>query len=127
MRPKDAWFIGSSKKDLSDFPDDARQEAGFSIYQAQRGETPLDAKRMKGFGNAKVVEVPITHDGDTYRVVYTVKFAKAVYVLHAFQKKSKRGIATPQQHVDLIKLRLKKAEKDYNARYENRKTDNDDG
>jgi phage-related protein len=109
MRIKDACFVGSSKGDLSDFPEDARQEAGFGIYQAQCGEIPLNAKPMKGFGSAKVIETPITDDGNAYRVVYTVKFAKAVYVLHAFQKKSKHGVATSKTDMDLIKSRLRDA------------------
>lgn len=78
---------------------------------------------MVGFGSAKVVEVVVDDDGNTYRAIYTVKFGKAVYVLHAFQKKSKRGIATPKLELDLIKRRLKTAEQHYKATYEQRHKD----
>lgn len=83
---------------------------GFALYLAQTGEKHLAAKPLKGFGGAGVLEVVEDHDGDTFRAVYTVKFASAVYVLHAFQKKSKSGIKTPQTDIDLIKQRLKFAE-----------------
>jgi phage-related protein len=83
---------------------------GFALYLAQTGEKHLAAKPLKGFGGAGVLEVVEDHDGDTFRAVYTVKFASAVYVLHAFQKKSKSGIKTPQTDIDLIKQRLKLAE-----------------
>jgi phage-related protein len=82
------------------------------------GEASLGAVPMVGFGGAKVIEVVMDHDRNTYRAVYTVKFAKAVYVLHAFQKKSTRGIATPKRDLDLIKTRLKAAEEHYEATYE---------
>jgi len=102
--------VGSSRKDLSGFPLDVRQVMGFALYLAQTGEKHLAAKPLKGFGGAGVLEVVEDHDGDTFRAVYTVKFASAVYVLHAFQKKSKSGIKTPQTDIDLIKQRLKLAE-----------------
>jgi len=83
----------------------------------QKGEKPAAAKPLKGFGGAGVLEIIENFIGDTYRAVYTVKFAKVVYVLHCFQKKSKRGIETPKHEIDLIKQRLKEVEEDYKARY----------
>lgn len=91
---------------------------GFALYQAQIGRMHSSAKPLKGFGGAGVVEIVDDHKGDTYRTVYTVKFDNAIYVLHAFQKKSKRGIKTPQAEIDLVKRRQKAAEDDYKARSE---------
>jgi len=89
---------------------------GYALYQAQLGlKAPL-AKPLRGFGGAGVLEIVEDHRGDTYRAVYTVKFSDFVYVLHAFQKKSKKGIATPKPDIDLIKKRLKIAEEDYKIR-----------
>ena len=92
------------------------REIGYALYFAQLGDKHPAAKVLKGFGGAGVLEVVEDHDGDTYRAVYTVKFAGAVYVLHAFQKKSKTGIKTPKPVLDLIKERLKLAEKDHEQR-----------
>lgn len=103
-----AW-IGSSKNDLQDFPEPVKDLMGFALYLAQTGGKHPVAKPLKGFGGAGVVEIVDDHQGDTYRAVYTVRFSDTVYVLHAFQKKSKRGIATPQRHVELIKTRLQQA------------------
>jgi len=86
---------------------------GYALYMAQLGDKSPSVKPLKGFGGASVLEVVEDYDGDTYRAVYTVKFAGRVYVLHAFQKKSKHGIKTPQHEIDLIKSRLKRAEDDY--------------
>ncbi len=83
---------------------------GFALYQAQQGEKHEDAKPLKGFTGAKTLEVVEDFKSDTYRAVYTVKFEGIVYMLHCFQKKSKKGKATPQQDIDLIKQRLKDAE-----------------
>jgi len=91
---------------------------GFALYQAQLGRMHSSAKPLKGFGGASVVEIVDDHKGDTYRTVYAVKFDNAIYVLHAFQKKSKHGIKTPQAEIDLVKRRLKAAEDDYKARSE---------
>ncbi len=107
---KDVVFIGSSLKDLKKFPDDARAEAGYAIHLAQIGSKAINAVPMTGFGNAGVLEVVIPDDGDAYRAVYTVKFDTAIYVLHAFQKKSRNGVKTPYQDVELIRKRLKDAE-----------------
>ena len=88
---------------------------GFELFLAQTGQHPPSAKLLKGLGSG-VVELVDDFDGDTYRAVYTVRFASAVYVLHAFKKKSKQGIKTPQGDIELIKQRLKDAQADYAAR-----------
>lgn len=85
---------------------------GRALDAAQRGDKAPNAKPLRGFGGAGVLEIVDDHDGDTYRAVYTVRFAEAVYVLHAFQKKSKRGVATPKRDLDLIRWRLAAARAD---------------
>ncbi len=94
-------------------PEDVREVFGKAIYQAQLGGKASSAKPLRGYKGAGVLEIVEDHDSDTYRAVYTVRFAGVIYVLHAFQKKSKRGIATPQQDMDLIHSRLKDAEAHY--------------
>jgi len=106
-------WIASSKDDLSAMPREVRRDVGYALYVAQQGDKDDDAKVLSGFGGAGVVEVVARHDGGAFRAVYTVRFAGVVYVLHAFQKKSKRGIATPKKEIDLIRKRLKLAEQDY--------------
>jgi phage-related protein len=106
-------WVGSSKDDFCSFPKEAMKQMGFALYVAQTGEKHFSAKPLKGFGGAGVLEVVEDYEGNTYRAVYTVKFSNAVYVLHAFQKKSKRGIKTPHQEIELIKARLKLAQQDY--------------
>jgi phage-related protein len=106
-------WVGSSKDDLSRFPDDVRRRMGGALWEAQIGRKAGYAKPLKGFGGAGVLEVVDDFDGDTFRAVYTVRFSKAVYVLHAFQKKSRRGIATPKSELDLIERRLNRAKEDY--------------
>ncbi len=91
-------------------PDEVQQGFGFALYQAQIGSLHPDAKPLKGFSSAGILEIVEDWRGNAYRAVYTVRFAEAVYVLHCFQKKSKQGIETPQADVDLIRRRLKKAE-----------------
>lgn len=86
---------------------------GFALHQVQEGDEPLAAKALKGFGGRSILELVDDFDGDAYRAVYTVRFAGMVYVLHAFQKKSKKGIATPQRDIELIKARLRDAEAHY--------------
>lgn len=108
---KPVVWIGSSKKDLSGFPDDAKQIIGYALYLAQQGDKHEDAKPLRGFGSTKTLEVVEDYSGDTYRAVYTVKFQDTVYVLHSFKKKSKKGISTPKPDVDLIKQRLAEAER----------------
>jgi phage-related protein len=108
-------WVGSSLKDLREFPDTVKDEIGFALYEAQCGLKPLDAKPHKGFGGANVLEIVSDYQTDTYRAVYTVRFGERVYVLHAFQKKSKKGIATSQSDIELIKRRLKQAEELHKA------------
>jgi phage-related protein len=114
---KPALWIGSSRDDLRAFPDEVRRVMGLAINDAQNGEEHPRAKALKGFGGRSVLEVVDVEDGDTYRAVYTVRFAGVVYVLHAFQKKSKKGIKTPKREIELIKARLKLAEAHYRENY----------
>ncbi len=86
---------------------------GFALHLAQAGGKHVDTKPLRGFGGGRVLEIVEEHAGDTYRGVYTVRFEAAVYVLHAFQKKSKRGIETAKRDIDLIKERLKRAGEHY--------------
>ena len=113
---KNIVWMGSSRRDLKAFPAEVKDVMGYALYQAQVGRKALSAKPLAGFGGARVLEIVEDFDGDTYRAVYTVKFTNAVYVLHAFQKKSKKGIATPKTDVDLIKRRLRLAEEDHKTR-----------
>jgi phage-related protein len=108
-------WIGSTRADLSSFPEDVKDSMGFALYVAQQGGKHADAKPLRGFGGAGVLEIVEDHSGDTYRAVYTVRLAGRVYVLHAFQKKSKHGIETPKGEIDLIKRRLKRAEEEHTA------------
>ena len=104
-------WMGSSRHDLASFPQPVRRDMGQALYVAQRGDTDPAAKPLKGFGGARVMEIVDRHDTNTYRAVYTVQFAEAIYVLHAFQKKSTRGTATPARDIDLIHRRLADAER----------------
>ena len=113
---KPVIWIGSSRRDLRAMPEQVRRDIGQALYTAQQGETDPAAKPLKGFGGARVMELVERDRSGTYRAVYTVQFADAIYVLHAFQKKSKRGIATPKQEIDLIRRRLAEAEQDYRER-----------
>ncbi len=110
---KPVHWMGSTLKDLRKFPDEPRRVVGHAIDQAQQGGKDTTAKPLKGYKGAGVLEIVDDYDGDTYRAVYTVRFPGAVYALHAFQKKSKSGIATPQPEIDLIDKRLKDAEAHY--------------
>jgi phage-related protein len=116
MKPLE--WIASSKKDLIAMPDPVQDNFGFALFQAQIGEKHDDAKPLKGFKGSGVLEIVDDFDGDTYRAVYTVRFAEVVYVLHVFQKKSKRGIATPKQDIELIEQRLKTAQEHYQTTYD---------
>jgi len=111
--PKPVRWIGESKNDLSAFPNDVKLRVGGALWDAQVGLKSPAAKPLKGFGGAGVLEVVADFDGNAFRTVYTVRFAEAVYVLHAFQKKSRRGIATPKAELDLIAARLARAKEDY--------------
>ena len=115
--PKPCIFVGASRRELKALPDAVQREVGFALFDAQCGGKPLSAKPLKGFGGTGVLEIVENFDGDTYRAVYTVRFSEAVYVLHAFQKKSKRGIATPKATIDIIKARLRTAEDDHRMRH----------
>ena len=110
LNEKPLKWIGSSHKDLMALPADVRRFFGFALSLAQAGDKHDTAKVLHGFGGAGVLEVVDDDLGGTYRAVYTVKFAEAVFVLHCFQKKSKRGIATPKEDMDIILIRLKIAQ-----------------
>ena len=116
MKPV-AW-IGSSYKDFRSFPDLVQDSMGYALFLAQTGKMHGDAKPLKGFGGATILELIDDYQGDAYRAVYTVKFDEAVYVLHAFQKKSKKGSETPRRDIEVIKARLKVAEAHYREHYE---------
>ena len=110
---KPLFWIGSSRDDLKDFPADVQDVIGYALDKAQQGGKSPIAKPLQGFGGAGVLEVVDDFDGNAYRTVYTVRFSHVVYVLHAFQKKSHKGIATPKHDMALIKTRLQRAESDY--------------
>ena len=110
QEPRPLRWIGSAKKDLMAMPDEVQQIFGFALYNAQVGFLHPSAKPLEGFGSAGILEVVEDWHGNTYRAVYTVRFAHAVYVLHCFQKKSKRGVETAKHDLDLIRERLKQAE-----------------
>ncbi len=112
---KPLHWVGSAKKDYLAFPAEVQGEMGYALGLAQLGAKHPSAKPWKGEGPGGF-EIVEDHRGDTYRAIYTVRFAEAVYVLHAFQKKAKTGIKTPQQDVKLIGERLKRAEADYESR-----------
>jgi phage-related protein len=102
-------FVGSSKKDLSAFPEPVKQDVGHALFLAQGGDRSSTVKTLQGFGSGGVVEIVEDSDGDTYRCVYTTKVSDVIVVLHAFQKKSKRSSETPKHDIDLIHTRLRKA------------------
>ena len=110
---KPVSWIGSSYKDFRAFPDPVQDAVGYALYRAQIGAKHENAKPLKGFSGAGVLEIVTDHVGDTFRAVYTVKFATAIYVLHVFQKKSKTGSKTPPEEIELVRRRLKLAESDY--------------
>jgi phage-related protein len=106
---KPLYWMGSTLKDLRDSPEAVKDGIGYALELVQKGEKPANAKPRKGFGGASVLEIVEDFDGDTWRAAYTVAIAGRIYVLHFFQKKSKKGIATPKKDIDLIKRRLKDA------------------
>ena len=112
LQDKPLHWVGSAKKDYQSFPSDVQDDMGYALGLAQLGGKHPHAKPWKGEGGG-VFEIVEDHRGDTYRAVYTVRFAEVVYVLHAFQKKSKTGIKTPLDDVNLISERLKRAQQDY--------------
>lgn len=107
--PKPILWIGSSKRDLREFPNDPRAEVGRALNVAQFGGRSGNVKMLRGFGGGNMLEVVEDYDTDTYRAIYTVRFARAIVVLHAFQKKSKRGGQMTQQDKELIQHRLRDA------------------
>jgi phage-related protein len=115
--PKPCIFVGASRRELKVLPAQVQKEIGYALYEAQCGDKPISAKPLKGFGGAGVLEIVENFVGDTYRAVYTVRFAEAVYVLHAFQKKSKRGIATSKATLEIIRTRMRAAEDYHRERH----------
>jgi len=115
---KPLHWIGSSRDDIRDLSDDVKSIFGFALDQAQLGAKHMDAKVLTGFGGAGVMEVVANDLGGTYRAVYTVRLKSAVYVLHVFQKKSKRGIETPKSDMDKIERRMKAAIDHHKEHYE---------
>jgi len=115
--PKLCLFVGASRRELQALPAEVQDEMGYALFEAQCGGTPLSAKQLSGFGGRGVLEIVENFDGNAYRAVYTVRFAEAVYVLRAFQKKSKKGITTPKAEIELIKARLRTAEEDHRERF----------
>ena len=107
---KPVTWVGTSLKDLREFPEAVQDHMGYALYVAQRGGKHQDAKVLSGFGGAGVVEITRDHRGDTFRAVYTLRYAGSVYVLHTFQKKSRTGRETPRRDMELIKQRLREAE-----------------
>jgi phage-related protein len=114
--PKPVRWVGTSLRDLRAFPAAVRLDIGYALFAAQEGKIDPAAKPLKGFGGANVLEVVASHHGNAWRAVYTVRFQDAIYVLHVFQKKSTKGIATPAREIELIKRRLAEAEQDYRER-----------
>ncbi|MGP8155724.1 MAG: type II toxin-antitoxin system RelE/ParE family toxin [Candidatus Acidiferrales bacterium] len=110
---KPVIWIGSARADLASFPEEVKDAFGYALYLAQQGGKHSDARPLKGFGGAGILEIVENHAGDTYRAVYTVRLAGRIYALHAFQKKSKAGIKTPKPEIDLIKSRLRRAEEEH--------------
>jgi phage-related protein len=104
-------WVGASLRDFRAFPDQVKSEMGYALFLAQSGGRHRKAKTLKGYGGGAVIELIEDQDGDTFRTVYTVRFASAVYVLHAFQKKSKKGAATPPSDIRLIDQRLRDAQR----------------
>jgi phage-related protein len=113
---KPVFWVGSSRGDLRAMPEQVRRDIGQALYTAQRGETDPAAKPLQGFGGTRVMEIVERDRSGSYRAVYTAQLGDAIYVLHVFQKKSKRGIATPKQEIELIRKRLAQAERDHRER-----------
>lgn len=107
---KDVVWLGTTRKVVREFPRRVQRGIGYALFLAQSGDKHPDAKPLRGFHGAGVLEVVEQFDGSTFRAVYAVKFETAVYVLHAFQKKSTSGIATAQQDVALVQIRLRQAQ-----------------
>ena len=113
---KPLYWVGSSLKNVGRFPAEVQRTMGFALSAAQFGGKHPSAKPWRSEGPG-ILEVVKDHDGDTFRAVYTVRLGDAVYVLHAFQKKSPSGIATRQSDIDLVKARLRIAQRDYEEKH----------
>jgi phage-related protein len=109
-------WVGNTLKDLRAFPPAVRREMGQALFTAQQGTKDPVAKPLKGFGGVRVLEIAAAYQGNAWRAVYTVRFEDAIYVLHAFQKKSTRGISTPAREIELIRKRLAEAERNHRER-----------
>lgn len=109
-------WIGTSLRDVRLFPRAVKREIGQALFAAQQGGIDPAAKPLKGFGGAAVLEIVISYRGDAWRAVYTVRFATAIYVLHVFQKKSTKGIATSRRDMELVRKRYSEAERNYRER-----------
>lgn len=118
---KELIWIASSKKDLLKLPKGVIDFMGYALYLAQMGDRHKSTKSLKGFGDSSVIEILENDSHGTYRVVYTLKISEVVFVLHSFQKKSKQGIKTSKEDIDLIKSRIKLAEEIYKERYKDEK------
>jgi len=114
---KPVEWIGSSHGDWVSFSNDVQDVMGYALDRAQRGKKASNAKPLKGFKGASVLEIKDDYDGDTYRGIYTVQFKGVIYVLHAFQKKSKKGISVPKGDKQLVEQRLKQAKEHYDTYY----------
>ncbi|HEY2546792.1 MAG TPA: type II toxin-antitoxin system RelE/ParE family toxin [Candidatus Acidoferrum sp.] len=114
--PKPVRWVGTSLRDLRSFPRSVRSDIGQALFAAQQGNTDPAAKPLRGFGGASVMEIVATQQGNAWRAVYTVRFDDAIYVLHVFQKKSTKGIATPAREMELVRKRLADAERDHRGR-----------
>lgn len=108
---KPVIWVGSSRRDLSAFPEQVQDRMGYALYVAQRAGMHRDAKTLRGFSGAGVLEVIEDFHGDTFRLVYTLRYEGALYVLHTFQKKSKTGSETPRRDIELVRRRLRVAER----------------
>jgi phage-related protein len=117
MKRKQLVWIASSYKDLKKFPEDVQDTMGYGLLDAQEGGKHKNAKALRGFGGADILEIVDEDVSGTYRTVYTVRFKEVVFVLHAFQKKSKQGIKTPLEDMELVKQRLKLAQEQYEKQY----------
>lgn len=110
---KELYWLGNSLKNLKEMPEEVQDGFGYALHLAQMREKHRAAKPLKGFSGAGVLEIVEDFEGNTYRAVYTVRFSNAIFVLHVFQKKSKSGIATAKQDIELIESRLKQAQEIY--------------
>lgn len=110
LKRRELFWVGTTLDDVRAFPDEVRREVGHALHLAQLGEKSPSAKPLRGFKGAGVLEVVEAFEGNAYRAVYTVRFASGVYALHAFQKKSHRGIATDRRDIELVEKRLREAE-----------------